>query len=330
MKKLLLGLLLILLPFSVKAQTVLDNYKVEIDFNQYEVTVKEEFDVLEADNKENNFGKETYNVSTLTECNMEKCYFINEKYEYPYLNGTIFSGNHYAYQLHYNSYDLVNNIAYIFNAPEDTIINHLTFKVNCNEDYEWCRVEDIEEGTYEVTEDGNITIGEMIQKEGNLSFTVKGEYIEPYEEIEESNPQIFDYDIMNMGSDKGKLVSGIIFVFTILIGVGILFLWKTNKKEILLFYAILILALVILQYAIKQPFLLFLIAFYGFFYFIFYSKSFKDNLIVEIIVFAFLTFHSYFFFGVAVGIIPHILNNLSIFVSAKVFRNNFYKKKSQD
>ena len=321
MKKLLLGLLLLLLPFGVNAETILDNYVVDIKVKDYKVDVTEEFNVIQVENKEDNFTKEFFGSQRLDEHNMNRCYIIEEEEDHPILVGTIFQNNTHKFLVH-STLNEYTGVAYAFYPPEDTIINHLTFRVEANDEIETLEVNPFQANTYNISKDGNIIIGELINNTGYLGFEVKAihKYIEPdygsYYETEEN--------LLQTGSTKSILFSGISLFLTIVLGLILLKILKTDNKKILLYYALFIIALVVMQYVIAQPYMVFLMLFYGLFYFMFYSKGFKGNTIEELFVYAFLAFHSYFFFGLAVGIIPHIINNICLFISARLFRKHFY------
>ncbi len=60
MKKLLLGFLLLFLPFTVKAETILKDYTVDISIRGTSAEIEEQFVVEDTKEIENNFSKDIF------------------------------------------------------------------------------------------------------------------------------------------------------------------------------------------------------------------------------------------------------------------------------
>lgn len=326
MKKILFELLLLFIPFTVKAETILKDYTVDINIRGTSAEIEEQFVVVDTNEIENNFSKDIFCDETTLEMidtNIENLNVIKEKSNRPTMIGSIKKEQQYHVKYFIQDYSQYGTHVWDYYPPEDSFVQNLTFHISCGDDLEWCAAFGFDEGTYELTEDGKDTIGILKDNEKNTYFQVNARLKEDEEEIPVDEAGSFS-ELIKHGNKRNKNLSLFALLFAILIGLHIVRSFPDNKKTFLI-YALAVIFLVVIQYAIEQPYSLFFMLFYALFYMCLYFKDFKGGIITEIFVFAFLTFHSYFFYGMYVGIEPHILNNISLLISARIFRKNFYK-----
>lgn len=329
MKKLLFGLLLLFIPFTVKAETILKDYTVDINIKGTSAEIEEQFVVVDTKEIENNFSKDIFCDETTLEMidtNIVNLNVIKEKSNRPTIIGTIKKEQQYHVKYFIQDYSQYGTHVWDYYPPEDSFVQNLTFHISCGDDLEWCAAFGFDEGTYELTEDGKDTIGILKDNEKDIFFLVNARLKEDEEEEEIPVDEAGSLDeLIVHGNKRNKNLSLFALLFAILIGLHLARSFPDNKK-ILLIYAIVVILLVVIQYALEQPYSIIFMLFYALFYMCLYFKDFKGGILTEIFVVAFLAFHSYFFFGMFVGIEPHILNNISILISSRIFRKNFYKK----
>ena len=333
MKKKLLLFIILLIPFKVKAETILDNYKIDISIDSKEATVSETFKVIETIEKENNYDKKLLiyqNRIKNLDTNIENYELLSEDENTSIIIGNIKNNKKYYIKYKIPDFTIYGTHIYDFNPPENTKILNLSFEINY-QDLEYCNIIGYQDDDYQITYEEENIKGELKENASSAFFTINGA---PLKEIE-NNTNIYDEsDMMTLGEKSTIIISIITIIIALVVGIILLKEKELNKKKIRI-YALSIVAMMLLPIIIKKPVLIFyfviIVPFYGvFYYFLFYNPKEKyDNRFVKIFmenfIFLFLAIHSYAFIGMFAGIIPHILNNIALYISALTYRKYINK-----
>ena len=175
MKKIVFFIIMILLPISVHADNILDDYSVDIKMNGKEIHIIEKFKVIENDDNNSNFSKKmlaTENNLKLNNCNINNYKLLYELAYNPYVIGNIEKNKEYLIEYTISDFTIFGTNAFIFNSPEDTIINHLTFRVEYNDNLADVSIWDHQGEKYEVITDGNIITGILTEPTDNARFDI--------------------------------------------------------------------------------------------------------------------------------------------------------------
>jgi len=200
MKKIFFLIISILFIDNVHAENILDNYNIDVKIDDTKVHIKETFDVVTI--TDNKYIKESFidlEHYKLVESNLNEFKIIDEEspFNRPFFTGTIKPNKSYLIE-YITDYDKFGNGAYSFETPLSTTINNLTFKIEHNKKISSVRVYGYNEGSYEITEDGNIMIGKLVKKNSDADFRVLAykEKLNNKNEEKTSNIGAHDYIIM--------------------------------------------------------------------------------------------------------------------------------------
>ena len=322
--------MMILLPFNVKAQTVLDNYSIIITIDSHSVRAVEQFDVVEVGERDyftkkifaDNTKLKTY-LSPVSEYkNIDEYKIIDEDKYYPLIVGKVKANNSYIIDYEISDYTMFGTHAFDFYAPEDTVINNLFLLIKYNYDEITTDVYGYNENLYKIEDNGEYISGNLLEPSSNPNFSLNVNPINDDESHESNDLNDSNSSLLQLfRDDKSSYLSYICISFTIICGIIMYKLRDRVRKIYTYLYIFTVIGLIVLEYVLTFPTLLFILAFYLLFYIDFlYSKESKPILFIELFIIILLAFHSYMFIGSAVGIVPHLLNCISIYISARFYR----------
>ena len=340
MKKIVwLWIISFLLPMNTFAKNILDHYTVEIDIQKSHVQIIEKFDVVEIDNKDYNYSKmlasQNININNL-ESNIKNYQIFKEDSYNSTLIGKI-ERNH-SYQIKYqipNLYERKVEESLLFDSPEETIINNFTYKISYDKQTR-IKVIKTSKDLYQNEEDGNILTGTLLEPTEDVSFEVS--CYNRTNKSKELNSGIRTNTTRNFtlwfGNKTTQIIEIVLILFVIIGGYVLLKKSDKIKKIWALLYAIIITFLIALQFLWIEHSALLIVAIYLLVLWAFYLNislidvNGKIGDLYMLGVLLILSFISLTDVGETVGIIPHIINCVCAYASARIYKNYLEKKEN--
>ena len=204
MKKIII-LLLLIFPLNAYAQTVLDNYNIEVKIDYPKVIVKETFDVLRFDEKTTVIREIRERPSNL-EVNTDINNYVLKTYNniYTQIIGDLTTGNSYYIEYQVKDYTDLGNHPYSFRVPDDIIVNNVHFKISYNSQIENVMVSPSINGAYNIEQLSYAFTGDLIDRESTPNFIVSATKKTKktfYEEIDKRNQKEEET------REKGQIIS---------------------------------------------------------------------------------------------------------------------------
>ena len=321
MKKVILFLFLFFISFSIKAQTALNDYYVDVTFNENkEFEVKENFHVSSSDNV--TFKREISKFCYDIETNLDN-YSIEENDNFKIISFRLNSDKDYYFNYKENYYQDVNEYRYYtyafynMDSENDYIINGLVIKFDSKIDYESLSPI-IDSVLFNESVDGSTHIWHSIYEPKYVDFMFNIGVEKEFNIVEV-------IENMNIGLTVSLSMFIIIIVSTILV-----FVLGFDRKVLAITLTILVVISFYASYLLSNdyPVMIVFSFFYALFYYVLWTIKNKDEK-VKLFVVAFLAFHSYFFFGLP-NIYMHVLNNINIYLASELYACYAYKGKKSE
>ena len=336
MKKFIFGLLILLFPIFVDAETILDDYKVDVVFNDKEVHVSESFKVVSTEKEYITLTKKLFAYDTNVESDILDYNVVYEEKNHPYIVGDVSEDAVYHISYTIDDFTVAGTLGYEFFPPFEATINNLRFVITSTNST--LGVYGYKDGLYQLSKiTRNAITGTLVEPTDNAHFMVNAVYNASSGTSTPDISQIFSEDGISLNelfpnlfaafqSDRVLRISICTLIIAVVVGLILALSHFDNKKPLLIIYALTVFAMIVFQFILSGSyFALALLLFYGIFYAVLYSnKTTIPTELVYIFLVCFIGFHSYFFIGAAIGIVPHILNNLAIYVSSLIFRKCSY------
>ena len=319
-KVLFLIILFLFLPINVFAENILDNYSLDIYIDGYYVKVTEKFDVISTDEDlNNNFSRRIFgDIKQLDVINTNVLDYklLNEDDEDNYFIGNIENNNSYTIIYTNSDYSEYGVHAYTFYVPDDTKIKKFNFKIIYSSNVSSVNVYGYD-NSYVIKKNNHLVTGNLIDSDSISDFSINS-YVKVKKDVY-NNTRDNDFGYFFLGSIKFSVISILVLLFIIISGILLLKLKYKCKKTLLILYVVVSVSFIALQY-IFNPFIdaLFILVYSLFYSLLFVDRLYEEN-IAKIFTLLFLTLHSYLFFGFELGIIPHIINNISIYIISIYF-----------